>query len=116
VLFSRLVSGKLSGANAKSLLMQSGLPNSDLKLLWNLSDIDRDGSLDVDEFVLCSYLIEQIRTRPDFKLPAQLDMTYVPPSKREIWLNSNSGSSAQMAPPAAGSPGGPKPPARPARG
>jgi EH domain-containing protein 1 len=101
----KLVSGKLSGANAKSLLMQSGLPNSDLKHLWGLCDIDKDGSLDVDEYVLVNYLIEQLRNNPDYKLPNELDVSLIPPSKRELWNQNQAGTSG----------GAPRPPARPAR-
>lgn len=44
--------GKISGASAKAEMVKSKLPNSVLGKIWKLSDVDRDGMLDSDEFAL----------------------------------------------------------------
>jgi len=77
----RLTSGKLSGAAARDHFLGSGLTVADLKAVWNLSDIDRDGYLDVDEYVLACYLIDQRRKR-GVPIPTVLDEGLIPPSKR----------------------------------
>eukprot|EP01147_Barroeca_monosierra_P000064 gene64-3460_t len=43
------VNGKVSGDAAKSVLMKSKLDFGTLGKIWNLSDIDQDGYLDIDE-------------------------------------------------------------------
>jgi hypothetical protein len=78
----KLVSGKLSGANAKGVLQQSGLTGGQLKKVWAQADIDADGYLDADEFVLCLYLIELTKSGGGNVPPMTLDLC--PPSKRSI--------------------------------
>lgn len=43
---------KLSGVSAKKALMKTGVDTSKLKAIWDLSDIDKDGALDCDEFAV----------------------------------------------------------------
>ncbi|CAG0879451.1 unnamed protein product [Cyprideis torosa] len=74
------VDGKLSGAAAKSVMVQSKLPNSVLGKIWKLSDIDRDGFLDADEFALSQHLINIKLDGHD--LPNELPFHLIPPSKR----------------------------------
>jgi len=63
------------------VLMKSKLDQRQLKLIWELSDIDRDGALDSMEFAVASYLIEQ--TQAGNELPATLPDDVVPPNKRK---------------------------------
>ncbi|UXI14306.1 epidermal growth factor receptor substrate 15-like 1 [Sarcoptes scabiei] len=51
------VDGKLSGVNVKPFLMSSKLSLESLTRIWDLSDIDQDGFLDLKEFVICNQLI-----------------------------------------------------------
>ncbi|KAG0433094.1 hypothetical protein HPB47_020245 [Ixodes persulcatus] len=53
-IFSALspVDGKISGASAKAEMVKRQLPNSVLGKVWKLSDLDKDGMLDADEFAL----------------------------------------------------------------
>lgn len=77
----RTRSGYLTGVQARSLLQQSKLPNPTLASIWALSDIDADGRLSCEEFVLAMYLCELVaqgQTLPE-KLPPEL----VPPSFRK---------------------------------
>jgi len=81
-IFDRLgpVDGKISGAVAKTELVKSRLPNSILGKVWKLSDLDKDGMLDADEFALAMHLIG-IKL-DGFDLPNDLPPHLVPPSKR----------------------------------
>lgn len=67
---------------AKSELMKSKLPNSVLARVWSLSDVDKDGSLDVDEFALAKYLVDL--KLDGNELPSQLPKHLIPPSKRSL--------------------------------
>lgn len=64
--------GKLSGAQVKAALMETGLPNQVLRKVWALSDIDEDGKLDLDEFcVALRYFL------PRRMLHASADMGWI---------------------------------------
>ncbi|XP_053908787.1 EH domain-containing protein 2 [Cuculus canorus] len=72
--------GKLSGRRARSWMVSSNLPSSVLGRIWKLSDVDRDGMLDAEEFALAGHLIgAKLEGRG---LPADLPPRLVPPSKR----------------------------------
>ncbi|MBN3310512.1 EH domain-containing protein 2b [Amia ocellicauda] len=72
--------GKLSGTKAKGWMVGTKLPNSVLGRIWKLSDVDRDGYLDDEEFALASHLIEA--KLDGHGLPPELPPHLVPPSKR----------------------------------
>ncbi|XP_048840706.1 EH domain-containing protein 2 [Brienomyrus brachyistius] len=74
------IEGKLSGSKAKDWMVSTRLPNSVLGRIWKLSDVDRDGMLDADEFALASHLIEV--KLEGHGLPQELPARLVPPSKR----------------------------------
>ena len=70
--------GFLSGAEARGILMQSGLATNILAQIWNLSDHDCDGNLNTNEFCVAMYLTELARTGNT--LPSQLPPSiYLPP-------------------------------------
>ncbi|NXV06107.1 EHD2 protein, partial [Cettia cetti] len=72
--------GKLSGRRARGWMVASNLPNSVLGRIWQLSDVDRDGMLDHEEFALAGHLIgAKLEGRG---LPTDLPPRLVPPSKR----------------------------------
>lgn len=72
--------GKVTGAAAKSEMLKSKLPNTVLGKIWKLSDIDKDGFLDDEEFALAMHLIS---VKIDgHELPVDLPEHLVPPSKR----------------------------------
>ena len=62
--------------------MRSKLPNSVLRRIWALSDIDNDGQLDRDEFALAMFLLNHKLSGND--LPDILPEKLVPPSKRML--------------------------------
>mmetsp|Transcript_11539 Transcript_11539/g.28432 ORF Transcript_11539/g.28432 Transcript_11539/m.28432 type:complete len:554 (-) Transcript_11539:344-2005(-) len=76
--------GKLTGANAKPYMLKSCLPAETLGLIWELSDMDKDGCLDDEEFAVCNYLIEAIKSGAMSEAPSELPMALIPPSKRSI--------------------------------
>lgn len=79
------IDGKISGAIAKPELIKSKLPNSILGKVWKLSDVDRDGMLDVDEFAVAMYLINL--KLEGHELPAELPSHLIPPSKVNQGVN-----------------------------
>lgn len=73
--------GRLVAAKAAAALREgTGATSDDLRAVWELSDIDKDGMLDRDEFALAWYLANQAAAgvKPPSSLPANL----VPLSKR----------------------------------
>ena len=69
-----------SGAVAREEMIRSKLPNSVLRRVWALSDIDEDGMLDRDEFAVAMFLIDHKLSGND--IPETLPERVVPPSKR----------------------------------
>lgn len=76
----RTRSGFLSGAQARNVMVQTKLPQNILAQIWGLSDMDADGRLGCEEFVLAMHLCEQasLGQTPPSKLPLDL----IPPSFR----------------------------------
>ncbi|KAH0627701.1 hypothetical protein JD844_003824 [Phrynosoma platyrhinos] len=76
------VDGKITGANAKKEMVRSKLPNTVLGKIWKLSDIDKDGMLDDEEFALANHLIKV--KLEGHELPNELPSHLIPPSKRKL--------------------------------
>jgi len=74
------IDGKVSGGAAKGEMIKSKLPNNVLGKIWKLSDVDKDGMLDSDEFALAMHLMNIKLDGND--LPTELPAHLVPPSKR----------------------------------
>lgn len=77
------VDGKVSGAIAKKEMVKSKLPKNALAKIWTLSDIDKDGQLDEEEFALAMYLIDT-KLQGNDDIPSVLPEHLVPPGKRKI--------------------------------
>nr|XP_050026532.1 intersectin-1-like isoform X1 [Dermacentor andersoni]XP_054922112.1 intersectin-1-like isoform X1 [Dermacentor andersoni] len=73
-------SGFLGGGQARTILLQSALPQPVLAQIWNLSDIDSDGRLTCEEFVLAMHLVDCVKAGD--ALPAKLPLDLIPPSYR----------------------------------
>ncbi|XP_034737587.1 epidermal growth factor receptor substrate 15-like 1 isoform X2 [Etheostoma cragini] len=84
------VNGLLSGEKVKPVLINSKLPLDVLGKVWDLSDIDKDGHLDRDEFAVAMHLV--YRALEKEPVPALLPSALVPPSKRKKSLVSMAGS------------------------
>ncbi|XP_078141992.1 epidermal growth factor receptor substrate 15-like 1 [Centroberyx gerrardi] len=80
------VNGLLSGEKVKPVLINSKLPLDILGKVWDLSDIDKDGHLDRDEFAVAMHLV--YRALEKEPVPALLPSSLIPPSKRKKSLGS----------------------------
>uniref|UniRef100_A0A669QRR4 Intersectin-1 n=1 Tax=Phasianus colchicus TaxID=9054 RepID=A0A669QRR4_PHACC len=80
----KTMSGHLTGPQARTILMQSSLPQAQLATIWNLSDIDQDGKLTAEEFILAMHLIDVAMSGQP--LPPVLPPEYIPPSFSLILL------------------------------
>jgi len=77
--------GKVSGAIAKKEMVKSKLPKNALAKIWTLSDIDKDGQLDEEEFALAMYLIDT-KLQGNDDIPTVLPEHLIPPGKRKLLL------------------------------
>uniref|UniRef100_A0A8C8VLY0 Intersectin 2 n=1 Tax=Pelusios castaneus TaxID=367368 RepID=A0A8C8VLY0_9SAUR len=75
------MSGYLSGFQARNALLQSNLSQTQLATIWSLADIDGDGQLRADEFVLAMHLTDMAKAGQP--LPLTLPPELVPPSFRK---------------------------------
>uniref|UniRef100_A0A096MBQ0 Epidermal growth factor receptor pathway substrate 15 n=1 Tax=Poecilia formosa TaxID=48698 RepID=A0A096MBQ0_POEFO len=75
------VGGMLSGDKVKPVLLNSKLPVDILGRVWELSDLDRDGMLDRDEFSVAMFLV--YRALEGESIPMSLPPPLVPPCKRK---------------------------------
>ncbi|XP_038633738.1 epidermal growth factor receptor substrate 15-like 1 isoform X6 [Scyliorhinus canicula] len=75
------VNGLLSGDKVKPVLINSNLPLDVLGRVWELSDVDKDGHLDRDEFAVAMHLV--YRALEKEPVPSVLPPALLPPSKRK---------------------------------
>ena len=73
--------GKLAAGPARKALMATGVATSKLRHIWDLSDIDKDGSLDAEEFTIAMHLCELVNGGEE--APDVLEVGKVPKSKRK---------------------------------
>ena len=75
--------GYLSQGKARDVLVRTGLEKDQLRQIWNLSDMDRDGLFDHDEYVVAMFLCDAViqKGRP---IPTELPASVIPPSKRTM--------------------------------
>ncbi|KAJ3374675.1 endocytosis defective- protein [Allomyces arbusculus] len=73
------VDGVVTGLQCRSVFLKSGLDNSQLEKIWNLADMDHDGSLDIEEFIVAMRIIyDSINGAP---IPPVLPGYMIPPIK-----------------------------------
>ncbi|XP_075217000.1 dynamin associated protein 160 isoform X2 [Lycorma delicatula] len=82
----RTRSGYLTGVQARNILMASQLPQPVLAQIWGLSDMDADGKLSCEEFVLAMHLCDLARIGE--KIPVPLPPDLIPPTLRRQRQNS----------------------------
>ncbi|XP_025111006.1 epidermal growth factor receptor substrate 15-like 1 isoform X1 [Pomacea canaliculata] len=75
------INNMLNGDKVKPVLLNSKLPVDILGRIWELSDIDRDGFLDRDEFAVAMHLV--YRAREGDETPMVLPVGLIPPSKQK---------------------------------
>ena len=68
--------GLITGAQAASLLISSGLPKDELTKIWVLSDINSDRHFDREEFAIAQYLISQ--RKKGMAIPEKLPKKLMP--------------------------------------
>jgi len=68
--------GVLNGELVFDMFSRSGLSNDDLGQIWELSDQDLDGCLDLEEFVLAMFLINAKLRGQITAIPATLPPEY----------------------------------------
>lgn len=78
----RTRSGYLTGAQARNLMVQTKLPQVTLAQIWALADMDSDGRLGSEEFVLAMYLCDKALAGE--KIPVTLPPDLIPPSFRKV--------------------------------
>ncbi|XP_048582344.1 epidermal growth factor receptor substrate 15-like 1 isoform X2 [Nematostella vectensis] len=88
------VNGLLPGDKVKPVLLNSKLPIDVLGRVWDLSDIDRDGMLDADEFAVAMHLV--YRALEGDMVPLTLPGRMVPPSKRKLKHPGSSGPASPL--------------------
>ncbi|XP_061463514.1 intersectin-2 isoform X3 [Rhineura floridana] len=74
------MSGYLSGFQAKNVLLQSNLSQTQLATIWSLADVDGNGQLKAEEFILAMHLTDMAKAGQP--LPLTLPPEFVPPSLR----------------------------------
>uniref|UniRef100_A0A914LH46 Intersectin-1 n=1 Tax=Meloidogyne incognita TaxID=6306 RepID=A0A914LH46_MELIC len=62
--------GLLTGQQARGVLAESLLPTHVLAQIWNMSDVNKDGCLGIEEFCTAQFLIEMIKS--GYALPSKL--------------------------------------------
>mmetsp|Transcript_33106 Transcript_33106/g.33711 ORF Transcript_33106/g.33711 Transcript_33106/m.33711 type:complete len:528 (+) Transcript_33106:87-1670(+) len=72
--------GLVAGAAARSVLTRPNVNVSVLRKIWDLADIDKDGQLDKEEFVVAMFLADM--AAEGHEVPAELDPLMIPISKR----------------------------------
>ncbi|KAJ8965768.1 hypothetical protein NQ314_003909 [Rhamnusium bicolor] len=92
----RTRSGYLSGAQARNVMVQTKLPQNILAQIWALSDMDSDGRLGCEEFVLAMHLCEQASLGNP--LPTKLPPELIPPSFRRGTRTASISSQGSAAP------------------
>jgi len=73
--------GFLTGMQARNILVKSNLSNQHLANIWNLSDIDKDGNLTCEEFILSMHLIDMVKAGDT--LPITLPLELIPLNYRK---------------------------------
>eukprot|EP01084_Bolivina_argentea_P285436 489488_1 len=78
-------SGVLAAEVARGPLLATGLPQETLRTVWDLSDIDKDGGLDLAEYTVALCLCE--KAREGEIIPDQLPKELIPPEKKQYLIS-----------------------------
>uniref|UniRef100_A0A1B6FIV6 Epidermal growth factor receptor substrate 15-like 1 n=1 Tax=Cuerna arida TaxID=1464854 RepID=A0A1B6FIV6_9HEMI len=75
------LNGVIPGNKVKGLLIDSKLPIDTLGKIWDLADMDKDGSLDRHEFVVAMHLVYKALEK--YAIPNSVPPELLPPGKRK---------------------------------
>ncbi|XP_054277606.1 epidermal growth factor receptor substrate 15-like 1 isoform X2 [Macrosteles quadrilineatus] len=75
------LNGVIPGNKVKGLLLDSKLPMDTLGKIWDLADMDKDGSLDRHEFVVAMHLVYKALEK--YAIPNSVPPELLPPGKRK---------------------------------
>ncbi len=70
------LNGIITGKTAKDFFEKSSLPIHELSRIWQLSDVDKDGALTLDEFCAAMHLV--VLRRNNVELPNKLPLSLMP--------------------------------------
>uniref|UniRef100_A0A3Q0RKA4 Intersectin 2b n=1 Tax=Amphilophus citrinellus TaxID=61819 RepID=A0A3Q0RKA4_AMPCI len=74
--------GYLTGQQVKGVMETTMLTKTQLASIWNLADVDKDGKLKAEEFILAMHLVDVAKSGQP--LPLTLPTELVPPSQRYV--------------------------------
>ncbi|XP_041649408.1 intersectin-2b isoform X2 [Cheilinus undulatus] len=74
------MTGFLTGQQVRGAMATTMLTQTQLASIWNLADVDKDGKLKAEEFILAMHLVDVAKTGQP--LPLTLPAELVPPSGR----------------------------------
>uniref|UniRef100_A0A671LB05 Intersectin-2-like n=1 Tax=Sinocyclocheilus anshuiensis TaxID=1608454 RepID=A0A671LB05_9TELE len=72
----KLMSGYLSGPQVRNALTASNLTQTQLATIWALADVDRDGQLRAEEFILAMHLVDMAKTGRPLPLTLPPDLSF----------------------------------------
>eukprot|EP01041_Mallomonas_annulata_P010242 gene10242-21360_t len=73
--------GFVNGQAAKVVLKRANVPVALLRRIWDLSDMDKDGQLDLNEFVVAMFLTDMAAEGQE--VPTVLEPLMIPPGKAQ---------------------------------
>ncbi|XP_054161336.1 epidermal growth factor receptor substrate 15-like 1 [Oppia nitens] len=81
------IDGKLPGSVVKPIMIASKLPVDILTKIWDLSDTDEDGLLDISEFIIAMHLVAKATAKIPMPsvLPIELLSLKRPENRPEMW-------------------------------
>ncbi|XP_047196468.1 intersectin-2b isoform X2 [Hippoglossus stenolepis] len=74
------MTGHLTGQQVRGAMATTMLTQTQLASIWTLADVDKDGKLKAEEFILAMHLVDMAKT--GLPLPLILPIELVPPSQR----------------------------------
>ncbi|XP_056873160.1 intersectin-2-like isoform X3 [Takifugu flavidus] len=74
------MTGYLTGQQVRAAMATTMLSQTQLASIWNLADVDKDGKLKAEEFILAMHLVDLVKSGQ--ALPLTLPTDLVPPSQR----------------------------------
>ncbi|XP_051579333.1 intersectin-2b isoform X2 [Myxocyprinus asiaticus] len=88
------MSGYLTGLQVRNAMATTLLTQTQLATIWNLADVDKDGKLRAEEFILAMHLVDM--SKMGQPLPLVLPLDLVPPSLRGMVGDSVNGTTPSI--------------------